>query len=249
MTFNGCEQRERKVIVTAHRGASGLAPENTIAAFQKAMEYKADFSELDVTMTKDGELILLHDDTLQQTTNDSGNVWDFTLSELKKLDAGSWFGADFVGEHLPTLAEVIDLVNGKMKLNIEIKISGREPGIADKVVETVRHKNFSNQCIITSFDSSAITRVMKIAPEIPAGLIFSNDPAESIFEGKWSILSAKHKIVDADFMNKARAAGKEVHVWTVNKEDDMKRFIDLGVDGIITNFPNRLVEVLEMLNF
>ena len=245
MIVNGCAKKERKVIITAHRGASGLAPENTLAAFRKAMELGADFSELDVTMTKDGKLILLHDDTLERTTNDSGNVWDYTLEELKQLDAGLWFGGKFEGERLPTLAEVIELVKGKMKLNIEIKVNGHEPGIVEKVVETVRNKGFTKQCIITSFDSATVERVMEIAPEIPAGFIFNEDYPEDVFDGKWPILSVKYKIVDAAFLEKARASGKEVHVWTVNKEDEMRRLIDLGVDGIITNFPNRLIEVLE----
>lgn len=245
MIVNGCEKKEKKIIVTAHRGASGLAPENTLAAFQKAIEFGADYSELDVTMTKDGEIILLHDDTLERTTNDSGNVWDHTFEELRQLDAGSWFGPEFAREKLPTLDEVIDLVDGKMKLNIEIKVSGHEPGIAEKVVETVRDKGFTKQCIITSFDRATVERVMEIAPEITVGFIFSEEQSFDVFKAKWPILSVKHKLVDEDFMEKAKASGRQVHVWTVNEEKDMRRFVALGVDGIITNFPNRLVQVLQ----
>jgi len=246
MAIIGCVKKGKKLIVTAHRGASGLAPENTLASFKKAIELGADYSELDVTMSKDGELILLHDDTLERTTNDSGNVWDFTLEELKNLEAGSWFGLEFAGEPLPTLAEAIDLVRDKMKLNIEIKISGHELGIAEKVVKTVRDKRFTNQCIITSFDSATVERVMEIAPEIPAGFIFNDDYLGDAFQGKWPILSVKYKVVDAAFMEKARAAGKEIHVWTVNNKEEMRRLIDIGVDGIISDYPHRLNELLEM---
>lgn len=240
----GCEKKAKKVVITGHRGASGLAPENTLASFKKAMEIGADFSELDVTMTKDSQLIILHDDTLERTTNDSGNVWEKTLAELKTLDAGSWFNSEFAGEPLPTLAEVIDLVKGKMKLNIEIKVNGHEPGIVEKVVQTVRDKGFADQCIITSFDHPTVERVIEIAPEIPAGFIFSKYPEFSVFEGKWPILSVKYKLVDQEFIKKAQAVNKQVYVWTVNDEELMRQMIDLGVDGIITNYPNVLKEVL-----
>ena len=242
------EKETKRVLVVAHRGASGLAPENTLASFKKAMEIGADYSELDVHQSKDGQVVVMHDETLDRTTNGSGGIWEYTVDELKKLDAGSWFSAEFAGEPIPTLSEVIDLVKGKMKLNIEIKISGHEPDIAQKVVEIIRAKDFSKDCMITSFDMATVKKVKEIAPDLVTGFIFARDYPEEVFSGNWEVLSVNKKEVDEAFMAKAKKADKQVHVWTVNKKENMKRLIDLGVDGIITNYPNILKELLNELN-
>jgi len=241
------EKEKAKVLIVAHRGASGWAPENTLASFKKAMEIGADYSELDVHLTKDGEVILLHDDTLDRTTNGKNGVWEYTLEEVKKLDAGSWFSPEFAGEPIPTLKEVIEAVKGKMKLNIEIKVSGHDPDIAEKVVDIVRSENFGNDCMITSFDSASVLKVKQIAPELTTGFIFSTDYPQSVFNGNWEVLSCNKKVVDEEFLKKARKAGKKVQVWTVNDEETMKELIDLGVDGIITNYPDKLKKVLSEL--
>ncbi len=244
--FFGCTMKkaDKKLIITAHRGASGWAPENTLAAFKKAIELDSDYSELDVHLSKDGEVVLLHDENLDRTTDGEGGVWNYTLAELRKLDAGSWFAPEFAGEPLPTLQEVIRLVKGKMKLNIEIKISGNEPSIAEKVVEIVRAENFVHQCMITSFDKTTVIRCKEIAPEIKAGFIFNEKNTEDYLNGSWEILSCKYTVVNQDFVNSARKAGKQIHVWTVNEKDMMKKIIAFGVDGIITNYPDRLWEVV-----
>ena len=239
------KESDKMFIVTAHRGASGLAPENTLAAFKKAMEIGADFSELDVHLSADGEVVLLHDDTLDRTTNGSGPIYEWKLADLKKLDAGSWFSPEFAGEPLPTLREVIQLVKGKMKLNIEIKISGNEPDIAERVVDIVRSEQFDRDCMITSFDRATVEKVKEIAPDLKVGLIFSTDYPEDVFEGNWEVLSSNKKNVNKGFVQKAHTAGKELHVWTVNEKEKMVELINLGVDGIITNYPNRLIEVLK----
>ena len=242
-----CQKSGKSVIVTAHRGASGLAPENTLAAFKKAIEFQADFSELDVHLSKDGKVILMHDETVDRTTNGSGVVWELDAKELKALDAGSWFSADFTGEPVPDLQEVIHLVKGKMKLNIEIKISGNEPNIAEKVVEIIRNNEFENDCFITSFDKEAVLRVKEIAPDLKTGLIFGTY-SDDVFNGNWEILSVNHNLVNKEFMEKAAEKNLVVHTWTVNEKDRMQQMIDLGVDGIITNFPNKLKELLAEKN-
>jgi len=239
------KKADQKLIITAHRGASGWAPENTLAAFKKAIDMGSDYSELDVHLSKDGEVVLLHDSELDRTTDGEGGMWNYTLAELKKLDAGSWFSAEFAGEPLPTLREVIRAVKGKMKLNIEIKISGNEPDIAEKVVEIVRAENFIDECMITSFDKAAVVRCKKIAPEIKTGFIFNEKNTEDYLNGSWEILSCKYTVVNQDFVAGARKAGKRIHVWTVNEKDMMKKIIAFGVDGIITNYPDRLHEVLK----
>jgi glycerophosphoryl diester phosphodiesterase len=234
-------------IVMAHRGASASAPENTLIAYKKAIEMGADWAELDVRQTKDGAVVLMHDKTVHRTTGVKGFVWDFTLEELKKLEAGSWFGEEFGGEPIPTLAEVIRAVKGRMKLNIEVKISENEPGIAQKVIDIVRSEDFSKNCMITSFDKATVKTFKAIAPDLPTGLIFDKEYRMDVFEGNWEILSSNYELVDSTFMRLARDSGKKVYAWTVNEREEMLRLIGLGVDGIITDKPDLLLSVLEAI--
>ncbi len=235
---------EHKLIITGHRGASGWAPENTLASFKKAMEIGADYSELDVQLSKDGQVVLLHDATLDRTTTGKGPIAEWNLADLKTLDAGSWFDEKFKGEPLPTLQEVVDLVKGKMKLNIEIKVSEFNRELADKVVALVRTNNFQNECMITSFNQPTMEYVREKAPELQVGLIFGKKYDDSVFSGNWDVLSSNKANIDQKFMKKAHDSGKKVHVWTVNDEKEMQDLIELGVDGIITNYPDLLKKVL-----
>lgn len=228
----------------AHRGASAVTPENTLAAYEKAIELGADYAELDVRQTRDGAIVLMHDKTVYRTTGVRGFVWDFTLAELKKFDAGSWFGKRFRGEPIPTLQEVIRLAKGRIKLNIEVKISENEPGIAQKVADIVRSENFTNDCIITSFDMETMKTFKAIAPDIKTGFIFDKEYHVNFFEGNWDILCSNDKLVDSEFMRLAKKSGKITYVWTVNERAEMLRLIGLGVDGIITNKPDLLKSVL-----
>jgi glycerophosphoryl diester phosphodiesterase len=248
--FIGCAQKadKHKFMISAHRGASGWAPENTLAAFKKAIEMKSDYSELDVHLSKDGQVVLMHDDSLRRTTGTRAAVWDLTLADLKHLDAGSWFAPEFKGEPIPTLTEVIRLVKGKMKLNIEIKISRTEPDIAQKVIDIVRAEKFTQDVMITSFDKATVEQVLQLAPELPVGFIFNEKNTVDVFAGAWPILSSKYTLVDAEFVKKARMAGKKIHAWTVNDEATMSKLVDLRIDGIITNYPDRLVNVLQSHN-
>jgi glycerophosphoryl diester phosphodiesterase len=234
-----------KTKVTAHRGASGHAPENTLSSMQEAINMKADFSEIDVQETADGELILLHDGSLKRTTGLDKGIWKTNYDEVKMLDAGSWFGEKFKGEKIPTLAEVIDSVKGKMRLNIELKTNKHEKKLADLAAQVVKDKNFEKECVFTSFAYSQIKRVKEIDKNLKVGLIFSNMPEDfDVFAADMDLLSVHYKLVDADFVKKAKANGKEVHVWTVNDEAEMNRLIDIGVTSIITNYPDKLNAVL-----
>jgi glycerophosphoryl diester phosphodiesterase len=235
---------DEEFVVMAHRGASAAAPENTLIAYKKAIEMGADYAELDVRQTKDGAVVLMHDKTVHRTTGVKGFVWDFTLEELKQMEAGSWFGEEFRGEPIPTLVEVIRLVKGRMKLNIEVKISEREPGIAQRVVDVLRSEEFSEECIITSFDMETVKLFKSIAPDLKTGLIFDKEYRSDVFEGNWEVLSSNYELVDAEFMRLARKSGKKIYVWTVNERVEMLRLIDLGVDGIITDKPDLLKSVL-----
>jgi glycerophosphoryl diester phosphodiesterase len=240
-----CQQeRTEELMVVAHRGASRVAPENTLAALKKAIEYGADYGECDVFQTKDGEIVLFHDEELERTTGKEGMIRDYTLAELKELEAGSWFKEEFRGEPIPTLREAIRLVKGKMKLDIEIKVSGEDAGITEKVVDIIRSENLGNACMVTSFEKQVIERVKEIAPDLVTGFIFDEDHPPGIFDGNWDYVCSKRNIVDEAFVRKAKKKGKKVLVWTVDYPAEMKKLIGLGVDGIITDVPDVLKEVI-----
>ncbi len=243
-SITACSQ-SKDVIVTAHRGASGLAPENTLSSMKAAMENNADFSELDAQETADGVIIVLHDDGLKRTAGAEKNIWEMNYDELKNYEVGSWYDKQFDGEKIPTLQEVIDLVKGKMKINIELKMNGHEKMLAEKVVKIIDQNNFADQCIVTSFNYDEIKKVRKINKDIKVGYIFSKMPEDiDVFTANCDLLSVNKKLVDENFVKKAHENGKAVHVWTVNETEDMERLIALGVESIITNYPNKLNDVL-----
>jgi len=237
LIVGGCSRADH-LVVTAHRGASHVAPENTLAAMAAAVEAGAEFAELDVGLTRDGQVVLMHDHTVDRTTDGTGDLGDFSLSELETLEAGSWFSEEFAGEPIPTLREVIQFARGKLKLNIEIKTSREEPTIAAAVVEIIRSEGFGEDCMVTSFSRETIEEVKRIAPELRTG--FPDD----VFEGGWEVLSSNHEVVDSIFVARAKQNGKTVHVWTVDERELMVRLIGLGVDGIISNRPALLLEVI-----
>jgi glycerophosphoryl diester phosphodiesterase len=231
-------------LVTAHRGASGLAPENTLASLRKAMEIGADFAEIDVHLSKDEEFVLLHDDTLNRTTNGKGFVGDYPVSVLKKLDAGSWFSPFYKNESIPTLSEVIHTVQGRMKLNIEMKDDSMKTSTMKKFIKLVYDFNFSDQCIITSFNQKTIEHIHSFAPYLKIGLILNQQPSDRHFNNIFQLLAINYRFVNSDVMQQAVKTQKEIHAWTVNELDEMNRCISIGVHNIITNYPNRLKNVL-----
>lgn len=244
-----CQQKEKEEFtIVAHRGASRIAPENTLSAMRKAIEFGADFAECDVFQTKDGELVLFHDEEMDRTTGKGGMIWDYTLAELKTMEVGSWFHEEFRGEPIPTLREVIQLVKGKIKLNIEVKVSGKDPDIAQKVVEIIQSEGIEQDCMVTSFEKPVILKVKEIAPQVITGFIFDEEHPPDIFEGNWEYVCSKRNIVDEDFVRVAKRKGKKIFVWTVNYPAEMKELIALGVDGIITDVPDLLKEVLDQRN-
>jgi glycerophosphoryl diester phosphodiesterase len=238
------QRKAEPLLIIAHRGASREAPENTLASMKKAMEFGADYAELDACQIKDGAVVLMHDEELERTTGQKGLIWEYTLAELKEFEAGSWFSEEFRGEPIPTLEEVMHLVRDKMKLNIEIKVFGHEHGIAQKVVDIIRAENFENECMVTSFDRKTVEDVENIAPELMTGLIFDEDYQGNVFEGNWDALCCDRQILDEDLINKAKQSGKKIFVWTVNDPKEMKKLIDLQVDGLITDVPDILKDIL-----
>lgn len=252
------ETTTRKPIVIAHRGASGYAPENTIAAFEKAIELKADMVELDVHLSKDGEVVVIHDETLDRTTNMTGLVKDHNWSELKDADAGNWKGDEFKGEKIPTLDQAIKHINGRVKLIIEIKDGGDfYPGLEKKVWEVVQANNAQSWCEVQSFSQDAVELFHALNTGLPLyKLVVGNIPVlplhidnglkggSALKHKEYTGVNPNKKFAKKRIVKKLHARGQKIYVWTVNKEDDMKHIIEAGVDGIITNYPDRLIKVL-----
>lgn len=234
----------------AHRGARRAAPENTLAAFAKALQLGADGIELDTLLSKDGVLVVCHNLEVDATSNGRGRVQDFSLSELREFDFGGWFDPAFAGEKIPTLNEVFDLVGSRLLVNIEMKsVSLRSDGLATATAAFIKARNLYDQVIVSSFNPLALRRVHRLDPRIEIGLLYSTDLPIYLRQAwllpwiKPHALHPEHTMVDAGYMAWAQRAGYDVNVWTVNEEAEMQRLLDLGVNSIITDAPDRLRQV------
>jgi glycerophosphoryl diester phosphodiesterase len=212
----------------------------------------ADGVELDVQVSKDGEAVVIHDFTVDATTDGQGAVKDKTLAELKELDAGSWFDARFIGEHIPTLQEVIVEVGHQLLLNIELKTKGLgSASLVAEVVRLIEDHNLTHRAIVSSFNPLALRRVKRLNPHICSGLLYYFDLPAHLIRTLFLLLAdpdALHpekRLVTQEYMTWAKERGYRVNAWTVNEPAEMKRLITLGVDGIITNRPDVLRKVLE----
>ena len=231
------------VAVTAHRGSSKDAPENTLSAVRRAIDDGADFAEIDVQETADGVIVLLHDTDLMRIAGLNKKIWQLTYPEMKSLDAGSWFSPEFKGEHIPTLSEALEFSRNKIKLNIELKFNGREKQLVESVVKIIRDHKFGSQCVITSLNYDGLRKVEKFNPDLKTGFIIAKSIG-NMFRVDTDFLSLASDIVNPDVMAAARKRKKKVHVWTVNSPDSMSYFINMGVDNIITDYPAKLIAVI-----
>ncbi len=238
-------------LVIAHRGARDVAPENTLAAFEAAIQADADGIELDVTRCATGEIVVIHDDTLDRTTNGSGNVVETPFYTLRALDAGAWFRPDFAGQRVPTLQEVLDLFGHRTRINIEIK--GRAlkgDGIEEEIAELVAARNLQDEVIISSFNPAALLRMKHAAPDLRRALLYAPDMPVYLAQPVsaplvWpNALHPHYSQVNAAMLRAVRQLGLRVNVWTVNDPNEMERLIALGVDGIITDHPAQLRALL-----
>ena len=223
--------------VMAHRGASTEAPENTMAAFQKAIDDMADYIELDVQLTNNGEVIVMHDSNAYRTTGVDANIVNMTYKEVKTLDAGSWFSDEYVGENVPSLKEVLELTQGKIKLNIELKPADNGTALAKNTVRLIEKYNMVNDCVITSFSESALKAVKTYNQEIKVGYILS-----AAYGDFYDMKNVDFFSVNAAFLSKRTIdaihnSGKQVYAWTVNNKEAIKNLTNKGVDGIITDNP------------
>lgn len=245
----------RGLTVIAHRGASAYFPENTLVSFEGAMKGGADMIELDVQLTRDGEVVVFHDETIDRCTDGRGTIGGHTLAELKKLDAGSWFHPRFAGTRIPTLAEVLDLCRDRIAVNIEIKTEAVTDlvagGIEEKTLDLVVGYGMRGHVYYSSFDPRAIGHLKTLDRGVPVAVLYERGHYGS------RLPSAIVEMLGADAFNCSRRdLGRRwrvdlarhtipVYIYTVNDRKRMARFIDRGVSGLITNNPDVLREVVD----
>ena len=235
--------------IVAHRGGSPYAPENTLASFKKSLQMGFKTFELDVQLTKDGEVVVIHDELVDRVSNSSGLVRSYELEELKQLDVGFWFDDSFKGEQIPTLQEIIDLVKGKAGLQIELKnefFSYR--GMEEKVVNLLKQNNFVDHAMVTSFNEDSIFDMGMRYPGIRLGLLIRKLPEDLSVMRYWTYLHAVLpyvRRVNKKVVDQAQLQGLKVYGWTANTHEEIRRLIRLGVEGIITDQPLRVAEALE----
>lgn len=241
----------KRPLILAHRGASGDAPENTLAAFQLALRQGCDGIELDIHLSKDGQLVVIHDDTIDRTTNGKGTVGEMTVSELKKYDAGRWFSERFRGERIPLLEEVFSIVPKEIFINIEIKnIPSHYEGIEEKLINLLEASGRTKQVIVSSFDHQCLYRLKKRNSDVKIGLLYKENVVDHVnFANMFGLpvesLHPDYKAIGRNDIQKAVRRGIKVFPWTVNTKNGMKKMIEAGVSGIITNYPNRLKELID----
>ena len=235
--------KERPMVqVTAHRGHARAAPENTLSAMRKAIESGAEYAEMDVQLTADGKVVLLHDRDLKRVAGVSRRLDELSYDEVRQLDVGSWFDPAFSGEYVPTLAEVIALCRGKIRLNIELKFFGPDRRLVREVVDIVREHNFESDCLVTSLDYDALLEVRQRDPRLRTGIIVAHALGD-INRLEVDVLSVRADFLSDQMLRSAHGDGKKVHVWTVNEARQMFGLMKRGVDNIITSDPDLAVQV------
>ncbi len=233
--------------VTAHRGCSKEAPENTLYAFEKALESNTDYIELDVQLTKDEQLVVFHDEKLERATGAKGKLSDYTYDELQSLTVKSKYVSeeDFPDARIPLLTDVFELVGEEKLYNIEIKDHGNTNLTVEKTVEAIKEHDLESSCYVTSFSYSAVKKVKQLDPNIKTGLIANVATTTAFMQMKnIDALSMNHLLVNATVVNNAHQNGKRIFVWTVDNKGEMEKMMALGVDNIITNCPDRASEVV-----
>lgn len=233
-----------EIQITAHRGSSRSAPENTAAAVWAAMEEMADCVELDAQLTKDDVIVLGHDTTLKRVAGVNRAISSFTWRELSDLEVGSWFSPEFDGEPIPKLEDVMDLCRGKINLNIEIKNVGKDSLLPELVVGLILDKDMEEQCMVTSTSLGYLERVKLLAPEIRTGYILSAAYGDFYFNEKVDFISMRANFVNSHVVERAHERGMGVHAWTVNSKSEIERLRLLGVDGLITDYPVLAREII-----
>ena len=238
--------------VIAHRGASGHAPENTIAAFRRAVELGAGFIETDLHLTRDAKFVAIHDATLERTTSGRGAVHNATLAELRELDAGQWYDREFAGERIPTLEEVLDFSrDNDVVFYLEVKYDVAW-GMHHTLVAAIRKAENAARTIVISFDPSTIAAVRRVDPSIMVGLLADDtdqaarpDLVKTAQKAGARQLCIQSSILTSELVDQAHGADLQVATWTINDSQGMRAAVHAGVDGIMTDLPDRLRAILE----
>lgn len=241
-------------MIFAHRGASAFAPENTLPAFELAYAQGADGIELDVKLTKDGEVVVLHDQTVDRTTDGTGDLRGITLAELKKFDAGGKFKPEFINTWIPSLAEVFERLGQKLLINVELT-NYATPGDAlpEKVAEIVHRYHLEERVIFSSFNPLTLRRARKAIPEIPQGILalegIRGAISRSCLNGLFphEALHPYFTDVDTRMVQSHHQRGLRIHAWTVNQAEDINKLFRLGIDGVITDNPTLACQVRKEL--
>ncbi len=240
-------------LIIAHRGASGYAPENTMAAFEKALEMGAEGIELDVHLTADGEIVVIHDHTIDRTSDGKGMVGALTLEEIRKYDFGAWFDPKFKGQRIPTLGEVFELLEDwDGLLNIEVK-SGPilYPGIEEKLVDMVKSWNFRGRIIFSSFNHYSLRDIKALDPSMEIGLLYMAGLVEPWKYAKDLNAQALHPLyynVVPELVAGCKENGIKLNPFTIDEENKMEMIMRAGVDGIITDYPDRALNVRKRIS-
>jgi len=228
----------------AHRGASGNFPENTAVAFEKAIKASADMIEMDCQLSQDGHVVIFHDERLSRTAGARGRLKDKTLDQLKTLDVGQWRKKSYKGERILTLEEVLEIISDRADLCLDIKhFPDGPPGIEIKLLFIVSRYDYLDRTIFSSIDHRCLSRVRELAPEARLGVILDAktqaDPFVVTEELAAASVHIEKDLASREFFEKAREQGLDVHVWTVNEVRDMEKFVSWGVQGIVSDFPEK----------
>jgi len=238
----------RKPWIIAHRGASGHTPENTLAAFERAVQLGAGFIETDLHLTRDAQFVAIHDPTLERTTNGRGAVRDFTLAELRQLDAGKWFDRDYMGQRIPTLEEILEFASKHdVIFYLEVKYDAAW-GMHHSLMAALQKPQNAARTIVISFDQTTLAALRRVDASIMMGLSVDEpetDYVKDALELGVRQLCPKYSLVTRELIERAHGADLQVATWTVDDVEQMRRMIGAGVDGIMTNFPDRLGALIE----
>ena len=234
------------MLAIAHRGASGYAPENTFAAFRRAIAMGAGFIETDLQLSRDARFVAIHDATVNRTTNGQGTVHDMTLADLRRLDAGSWFGSEYAGERIPTLEEILEFAKKHdVVFYLEMKPGGSWGG-EHALISALRESGEIRRTVVISFDKVILEGVRKIEPTVMTGLLFEgqiSNPLETALEIGARQIAVRGDMVTPRLLKEARERDLQVVCWTVNHPAHMRLLAEAGVDGIISDYPDRLLEL------
>ncbi len=239
---------DRRWLRIAHRGASGIAPEHTQAAIAQAIALGVDMIELDVQLSRDGELVVIHDHELQRTTSGSGLVREHDFAAIAALDAGSWFSRRFAGERVLSLAQVIHLVGGRARLNVEIKAPAADwRELAGRLVTLLREREVLDATVLSSFEPGALRAVRQWADDARLGLLWSGPDLAAAWRAAGDLRAVSihphWTLVSTALIEEAHRRGLQVLVWTVNDVGVMRELLHEGVDGIMSDFPGRFAEI------